>query len=452
LAISACLLALAPASAAAAQRYAAPTGSGAACTKESPCSLKEAVTNAGSNDEVIVTAGSYVTEEQLLTPGGSTNVYIHGDFGGPMPKVASPKGGVPIAIIDAGGTLSYLDMTSTGTVATGSICNGPGRIDRVRVSVTGTEAVAVRLGRDCEVRDSVFRAVGMKSTAMVASFVEGDSTGLVRNVTAMASGPESTGINARYAGFFEKGTYTLDLKNAIARGGASDLSATQTTEGTAHIVVSNSNYVTAVAEGAGTIATTGPVQTAAPLFLAEANGDYREAASSPTIDAGSTDRIGAFDLDGNPRTLGSAPDIGAFEFVPPPGEIQSLGVAPRAFRARKAGGAIFSTRKKAKAPLGTLATYTVSGPATTVQFTVERKAIGRIVKGRKCARIFTSRNNRRCVFYRAVKGGFAHTGIAGQNRFKFSGRIGGKALKPGSYRLVGSASSGVKRASFKIVK
>ena len=53
----------------------------------------------------------------------------------------------------------------------------------------------------------------------------------------------------------------------------------------------------------------------------------------------------------------------------------------------------------------------------------------------------------------SIKSGFAHSGAAGANSFKFSGRIGGKALAPGSYRLVGKRRR--RRPgppSFKIVK
>jgi hypothetical protein len=56
-----------------------------------------------------------------------------------------------------------------------------------------------------------------------------------------------------------------------------------------------------------------------------------------------------------------------------------------------------------------------------------------------------------------LRGSFKHIGKAGTNSFKFTGRLAGKALKPGSYRLVavardaaGNASS-VKRARFRIV-
>src|SRR5262249_31357837 len=44
------------ASAQAAQRYAAPAGTGETCSQQAPCSLVTAIGKASSNDEVIVTA------------------------------------------------------------------------------------------------------------------------------------------------------------------------------------------------------------------------------------------------------------------------------------------------------------------------------------------------------------------------------------------------------------
>jgi hypothetical protein len=40
------------------------------------------------------------------------------------------------------------------------------------------------------------------------------------------------------------------------------------------------------------------------------------------------------------------------------------------------------------------------------------------------------------VRYAAVPGGFALAGVLGPNQFRFTGRMRGKALKRGSYRLV----------------
>jgi hypothetical protein len=55
--------------------------------------------------------------------------------------------------------------------------------------------------------------------------------------------------------------------------------------------------------------------TQEPIFRGP--GDYREAADSPTIDAGSTTAApGELDLDGNLRKIGARTDVGAYEFVP----------------------------------------------------------------------------------------------------------------------------------------
>jgi hypothetical protein len=53
-----------------------------------------------------------------------------------------------------------------------------------------------------------------------------------------------------------------------------------------------------------------------------------------------------------------------------------------------------------------------------------------------------------------VKGSFSRNGSAGANQFHWKGRIGGKALKPGSYRLIATTGSGlttkIRRASFRV--
>ena len=55
-------------------------------------------------------------------------------------------------------------------------------------------------------------------------------------------------------------------------------------------------------------------QSAAPLLVNLAGGDFHELPGSPTVDGGVDDPAnGSTDPDGNPRRLGPAPDIGAFE-------------------------------------------------------------------------------------------------------------------------------------------
>ena len=60
-------------------------------------------------------------------------------------------------------------------------------------------------------------------------------------------------------------------------------------------------------------------QTALPVF---ADSGYHQALGSPTIDKGGSDAsIGTNDLDGHPRKIGSAVDIGADEFDPTPPDV-----------------------------------------------------------------------------------------------------------------------------------
>lgn len=59
--------------------------------------------------------------------------------------------------------------------------------------------------------------------------------------------------------------------------------------------------------------------TDAPDFVNQAGGDYRLQPNSPCIDTGNSGYVaaGETDLDGNRRIMGSAVDVGAYEFVPP---------------------------------------------------------------------------------------------------------------------------------------
>ncbi len=124
------------------------------------------------------------------------------------------------------------------------------------------------------------------------------------------------------------------------------------------------------------------------------------------------------------------------------------------FIAANIGDSIAAAKKP---PVGTNVSYTLSEPAT-VKFTVEQAAKGRKVKG-KCVK--STRSNRKkpkCTRYKPLKGSFTHAGNQGKNSFKFSGRLNGKKLKPGKYRLVGTATDAAGNVSkstsvkFKIVK
>jgi hypothetical protein len=160
-------------------------------------------------------------------------------------------------------------------------------------------------------------------------------------------------------------------------------------------------------------------QDVEPLFASPPALDIHQLAGSPTIDAGvATPLLGSGDIDGQARTQGSAPDIGADEYVPPPPAADTdrpvaslLRVTPGLFRAAAA-------RRRARARIS----YALDEDAT-VTFTVKR-IIQRAVRGR------------RRTSYRPMRGSFKDAGEVGGNSLRFSGRMGGRRLRPGLYRLI----------------
>ena len=374
------LLALAS-SAQAAQRYAAPEAKGPEpCVQAAPCSLELALTGAKENDEVIVGGGTYNIISPIIVFG--KNLYLHGDFAGPMPKINASVLGLPINFIGAEEHVAYLEMNNTtGELAYGFVCMSGMKLERVRVlALSSTSAIGVLMGTNCLVRDSVIRAQGTNAIGL-SQIAGAGPVSVARNLTAAASGSGSIGTVVSNEGS------AADIRNSVFAGDAFDVRVTKNSR----LFIGTSNFDSSNFDPAAQVIDLGGNQTAAPLFVDVAKGDYREAAGSPTIDAGVDDQLGALDFAGGARIFGPAPDIGAYEFVPPApppaaaaGQIQSLALAPSAFRAAKSGEATSSAAKKAKAPLGTSVSYSLSAAATPT-FTVARNSSGRRV-GKKCVK------------------------------------------------------------------
>lgn len=394
---------LAP-SAQATQRFASPTGgTGPECPQATPCSLKEAVEGAQAGDEVIVAGGAYTVSEPVFLPGGKTNVQVHGDTAGPMPRITGSLSAPLLEASEAGDSISYLEVENDSNTGVGVYCTG-GRLERVRVRVVGSGGIGAFVFPTCgSIRNSLLLAEGTNSAALrVGDNFLANYTLTARNLTAIGSGTGSSGAFVEYGGL-GAGSAALELQNSIVRGGEQDLKALGNANGVATVAASHSNFVSFKPGTEGKLVDGGGNQTAAPLFVNAEAGDYREAAGSPTIDAGLAGELGPLDLAGNPRVQGAAPDIGAYEFATPPsaavekGGVRSISIKPKRFR------------KKARV------TYTMSGPAT-VEFSVSRKP-------------------KHGAAYRPVKGSFSLEGKTGENSFVFNGRIGGKQLKPGAYKL-----------------
>jgi hypothetical protein len=120
---------------------------------------------------------------------------------------------------------------------------------------------------------------------------------------------------------------------------------------------------------------------------------------------------------------------------PPKPVLARLALSPSRFPAAPSGASIARRRKT-----GATVSYSDTQAGSTT-FRVERAVAG-VRKGRSCVKPSRStRGRKRCTRLVVVSGSFAHRDSPGTNHFHFTGRIGGKALAPGSYRLAASPKS-----------
>jgi hypothetical protein len=115
--------------------------------------------------------------------------------------------------------------------------------------------------------------------------------------------------------------------------------------------------------------------------------------------------------------------------------LDRLGLKPASFslKARRVG--------KRLRRGGTEISYRLSETAA-VTFGVQRAAVGRR-KGRRCVAVTSkNRGGRACRRWTGVRGALLHAGLPALNRLHFAGRIGGRPLGPGRYRLTAVARDG----------
>jgi len=53
--------------------------------------------------------------------------------------------------------------------------------------------------------------------------------------------------------------------------------------------------------------------------------------------------------------------------------------------------------------------------------------------------------------FKRLRGAFARPATGGARSFRFTGRVAGKALKPGAYRLVATGPGGARTTAFRII-
>jgi hypothetical protein len=448
----------ATAGAASAARYASPTGLSAnSCqTPATACDLATAIHGVLGNApkqgaEVIVAPGNYAVVETIET--GAAGMNVHGLAAGPRPVLTGSV--EQILRMGSGGTFAYLDVEDTG--AGEALFSAGGTLERMLVRGTSTGPDTLCQCYNGTVRDSVF--VGRPgSTIGLAGFVSNGGVGseTLRNDTLYS---EASGAPAIQLTQLKAKSQHLELRAyntiAINAAGGPDVNASEQ----ATIVMYHSDY--AKPTGAGQVADAGGRVTSPPLFANAVGGDFRELVGSPTIGAGLTEEAnGPLDFEGNARVSGGGTDIGAFQFQPAPktkpgpkspastppppkplaGVITGLAVNPRSLFAAPFGATIStataarkSGKKKGNKKYGATISYRDSQIATTT-FTVLREEAGRR-RGKSCRKPSKSnKHGKRCALYTPV-GTFSHSDVAGVNTLHFSGRLNGRKLAKGRYRL-----------------
>jgi hypothetical protein len=296
--------------------YATPAPvAGADCSSLAPCGIVTATTTAPAGSEVVIEPGSYGSSSaRIAVPlgSGAADVDYHGVAGEAMPVVFTSSSfnfqgssltwlhvdaaGSPAAL--AGTTASH--VIAVATAASSAACELDGSIADSACIDTGTNGRAVSYDGSAETPTAVAAAV--------------------RGVTAVATGSGGTGL------LVEAGNdVTLDVlaTNDIFQGGTDIESEATTATSHAALAIDHSDFASAAnptppAGGSAAITPGTGNLSAPPTFAAAGIGDFREAAGSPTIDAGALDPNDSTDVLGDPRKLGSAPDMGAAEFLVAP--------------------------------------------------------------------------------------------------------------------------------------
>jgi hypothetical protein len=300
-------------------RYTVPGGTVAnTCTSmATACSIDKAVNQAAAGDEVIVASGTYNMGAISLS-NSQPGVNVHG-VAGQLRPVITTSADFGLALSGTGARVADLTINQTGGLYGLNVFATSVLVQRVEVHTSAP--IACTAGISGLARDLICVTSAASGVALDDSWGSGTFALTLRNVTAIATGAGSYGIRADSSG--DQTNLDISARNVIASGVTADIRSTEVgTNSESDVILTSSNYDTIEEGGGGNVTNVGSStsnQTAPPVF---ADPLYHQANTSPTIDKGASDGLlGSGDLDGQPRKMGSAVDIGADEFDPTPPDV-----------------------------------------------------------------------------------------------------------------------------------
>jgi hypothetical protein len=304
-------------------RVASPTGTGDTCTTSDPCGVETAINGSAAGDHVVVEAGMYGSSAEPLTDGlgdSGHSISITGAGASHTSIFEDPASGAAMELDGSHSTLSGLTISSTTAPASALVVRGSSAV------VSDVAAYSTKSAATCTIL-----AGSLLNSLCVASNDSGDAistdsgskvvpTITISGVTAIATGADAVGLYVEASG--SGGNAAVDLTNSIVQGGNYDIEVTAVTGASATVTPSHSNYETHLIGDSGGPATlaegSGNITTKPAKFLDAGSGNYAEFPTSPTANHGAPVASGQLDLAGNPRTIGAAPDIGAYELLQTP--------------------------------------------------------------------------------------------------------------------------------------
>jgi uncharacterized repeat protein (TIGR01451 family) len=236
-------------------------------------------------------------------------------------------------------------------------------------------------------------------------------------------------------------TYTLAVKNNHATNTATGVSVIDPLPSGVTFVSSAASQGTCAGTGnvSCDLGTMGPGQSATVTIV------VRPTASGPLSNTGNvTTTASDTDTSNNSSSISTT----VAPLPPPLPVLTNLKLASPSFLAATSGPPVVAAATK-----GTLVSYRNTQISTTT-FTVFQRVRG-VRKGKRCVAAPRKKPKNCTRFVR--RGTFVHADTAGQNRFRFTGRVRGKTLKPGRYRLTARAANVTGRsktltANFKVKK
>ncbi len=263
------------------------------------------------------------------------NRYVHGVAGRPRPRIIGDATACTVVKISGAGRAEHLEVIGNNTAraeAAAVVIDGNGSATSL---LTGGPNGTVHMRNGARLRNSVAGARPQDGAAVFLHFGFNASAGFITHVTALGSVVADS--TSAWGGEIDSHIVCV---NSIATGG---FVARQTNAFRARS--RSSTVTTAPARQPSSAARTPPrpnqggsIQSATLV-----PGDYHQAATSPTVNAGRVDpeTLALSDIDGGARTVGPLPDIGADEVGAASALVDSGDVLSVSGAAARVAGTVF---------------------------------------------------------------------------------------------------------------